>query len=153
MHKGGYMLCNKYFGRPGKNISLLIILIILILFISLNACSSSTSAGERSKEGAGNVSFTMEPFVLNLENHGDPKFIKVTLALELANASLLEMVKAKQPALRDAIIAIVSSKSADEFLSQEGKMQFKDELILSINQALKKQGAVKNVYFTELIVQ
>ncbi len=65
----------------------------------------------------------------------------------------MEMAKAKQAPLRDAIISLISSKSADEFLSQEGKMQFKDELVLIINQVLKKGNAVKNVYFTELIIQ
>ena len=117
------MLCNKYFFGPGKNISFLI---ILILVIGVNACSSVTSAGERSKEAAGNVNFIMEPFILNLENQGDPKYIKVSIALELTNASLMEMAKAKQVPLRDAIIALISSRSAEEFLSQEGKMRFKD---------------------------
>ena len=144
------MLCNKSFFGYGKNISFLI---ILILFIGANACSRVTSASEGSKEAAGNANLVMEPFILNLENSGEPKYIKVSLALELKNASLMEMAKAKQAPLRDAIIALVSSKSADEFLSQEGKMQFKDELVLIINQILKKEGAVKNAYFTELIVQ
>jgi len=65
----------------------------------------------------------------------------------------MDLAKAKQAPLRDAIIALISSKSADEFLSQEGKMQFKDELLLTINQILKSRGGVKNIYFTELIVQ
>ncbi len=144
------MFCNKSFGGSGKSISFLI---ILILLIGLNACSSVTSASEESKGAAGNTNLVMEPFILNLENSGDPKYIKVSLALELKNASLMEMVKAKQAPLRDAIIALISSKSAEEFLSQEGKMQLKDELVLVINQVLKKEGAVKNVYFMELIVQ
>ncbi len=144
------MFCNKSFSGYVKNISLLI---ILILFIGLNACSGVTSASEDAKGAAGAVNFIMEPFILNLANRGEPRFLKVSLALELANASLMERAKAKQAPLRDAIIALISSKSADEFLSQEGKMQFKDEIILILNQILKKEGAVKNVYFTELIMQ
>jgi len=150
VHKGGHMLCNKSFFGSGKNISLLI---ILILIMGVNACSRVTSASEKSNETAGAVNFTMEPFILNLGDHGESRFLKVSIALELANASLMETAKAKQAPLRDAIIALISSKSADEFLSQEGKMQFKDEIALTINQILKKDGAVKNVYFTELIMQ
>jgi len=150
MHKGGFMLCNKSFLGSGKNISFLI---ILILLIGANACSRVTSASEGSKEAAGNSNLVMQPFILNLENRGEPKYIKVSIALELKDASIMEMAKAKQAPLRDAIISLISSKSADEFLSQEGKMQFKDELVLIINQVLKKENAVKNVYFTELIIQ
>ncbi len=146
MHKGGPMLCNKSFGGAGKHIYLLF---ILILLIGANACSKATSASEESK----NANFLMDPFILNLANHGDSKFLKVSIALELANASFMEPAKAKQAPLRDAIIALISSKSADEFLSPEGKMQFKDEILLTMNQILNKEGAVKNVYFTELIMQ
>ncbi len=35
----------------------------------------------------------MEPFILNIANNGEPKYLKVSIALELANASLMEMVK------------------------------------------------------------
>lgn len=144
------MLCNKSFFVSVKNICFLM---LLILLIGTNACSRVTSASEGSKEAAGNSSLVMEPFILNLENRGEPKYIKVSIALELKDASSLEMVKAKQAPLRDAIIALISSKTADDILSQEGKMQFKDELVLTINQILKKGNTVKNVYFTELIIQ
>jgi len=144
------MLCNKFFVRPGKKISLLI---ILVLLIGVNACSSMTSAGQEPKKAIENVNFIMDPFILNVANHGDSRFLKVSIALELANASVMDMVKTQNAAFRDAIIALISSRTADDFLSQEGKMQFKDEILLRINQILRKEGAVKNVYFTELIMQ
>jgi flagellar FliL protein len=151
------MLCNKSFGGLRKIISLLI---ILILFIGANACTKVTNASESSRKADEVSSFVLEPFILNIANNGEPRFLKISIALELANATLVEMAKVKKAPLRDAIIALVSSKSADDLLSQEGRMQFKDEILLQANQIFKEgasrqpgAGAVKNIYFTELIMQ
>ncbi len=60
----------------------------------------------------------------------------------------------KEPMIRDAIIRVLSSKKAEQVLSQEGKEELKDELIEAINEATGlDEPAVVAVYFTEFIVQ
>jgi len=53
---------------------------------------------------------------------------------------------------RDAIITLVSSKSAEAVSSPEGKLQLKDELLLRANQSVGKD-VFKNLYFTEFVMQ
>ncbi|MDA8086548.1 MAG: flagellar basal body-associated FliL family protein [Nitrospiraceae bacterium] len=92
----------------------------------------------------------MEPFILNLSDPG--RFLKLTMQLEVedqADAPLIDGLKAQ---IRDAVITLISSKSVDDLSTAEGKMQLKDDLVLRVNQVAGKP-VVKNVYFTEFIMQ
>jgi len=146
---GGPMLCDRDIFRLRKNISLLI---ILVLLIGVNACSRSTSASEQSKKVQEVANFALEPFILNLANHGSEGFFKISLSLELANTSLVETAKVKTPQLRDAIITLLSAKSSEDLVAPEGKIQLKDEVLLRANEILR-EGAVRNIYFTDFVMQ
>jgi flagellar basal body-associated protein FliL len=143
------MLNNKSVFILKKNIYSLC---VLILFAGLNACTNVTNASEEAKKSVAATTYQLEPFILNLPDNGSPKFLKISMVLVLANAALVETAKKKQAPIKDAIISIVTSKSPGDLLSQEGKVLLKDELIMRINQILK-EGSVKNIYFTELIMQ
>jgi len=92
----------------------------------------------------------LDSFVLNLAEQG--RFLKVTMQFELHDAIDQPLVTEKIPQLRDAIITLVSSKSADAVSSPEGKLQLKDELLLRANQSVGKD-VFKNLYFTEFVMQ
>jgi flagellar protein FliL len=92
----------------------------------------------------------LDSFVLNLAEQG--RFLKVTMQFELQNATDQQLVTERIPQLRDAIITLVSSKSAESVSSPEGKLQLKDELLLRANQSVGKD-VFKNLYFTEFVMQ
>ncbi len=103
------------------------------------------------KEGAGKtVLVPVDPFVVNLTEHG--RYLKVTLQLELADATQQPAVAEKMPNIRDAMITLLSSKSAEAVSGPEGKLQLKDELLLRSNQAVGKD-LIKNLFFTEFVMQ
>ncbi len=92
----------------------------------------------------------LDPFILNLAEHG--RFLKLTLQFELIDATTQPLVTEKVPQIRDAIITLVSSKSADSLASPEGKFLLKDEILLRANQAIGKD-IFKNLYYTEFVMQ
>ncbi len=92
----------------------------------------------------------LDSFVLNLAEQG--RFLKVTMQFEIADQANQQLVADKTPQLRDAIITLMSSKSAEALSSPEGKLQIKDELLLRANQAVGKD-VFKNLYFTEFVMQ
>ncbi len=59
---------------------------------------------------------------------------------------------ARLPQLRDLVLLHLSSKSLEEIQGTTGKIALRNELIMRINQALKKTK-VRNLYFTEFVVQ
>ena len=103
----------------------------------------------KSEEGA---MFSLEPFVVNLNDPGGPKFLKVSIQLELAGPTLMEKAKQKSPQLRDAIITLLTSKSSESLFPPEGKLQLKDEINARMNQILGA-NTVKNVYLTDFVMQ
>jgi flagellar FliL protein len=93
---------------------------------------------------------SLEPFVLNLAEQG--RFLKVSMQFELADQSDQQLFADSTPQIRDSVITLMSSKSAESVSSAEGKFQLKDELLLRTNQALGKD-VLKNLYFTEFVMQ
>jgi len=68
--------------------------------------------------------------------------------------ALPEPLFEKKPALSDAVIRVLSSKKADELLTVQGKEALKEELIASLNDALKAtETIITNVLFSEFIIQ
>lgn len=144
----------------GGNKNLLIIIGILVLSLAGGAFAYMHFAGgkgkteeaksEDKKATVKTVLIALDPFVVNLAEQG--RFLKVTMQFELGDALNQPRVAEKTPQLRDAIITLVSSKSADAVSSPEGKFQLKDDLLLRANQAMGKDF-FKNLYFTEFVMQ
>ncbi|RMG81749.1 MAG: flagellar basal body protein FliL [Bacteroidetes bacterium] len=96
------------------------------------------------------VLIQLDPFILNLSEPG--RFVKLSIHLEVKNEKIQQYVTDRMPKIRDSIITLVSSKSADILATPEGKFQLKDELLLRVNQAVEKD-LIKNLYFTEFVIQ
>ncbi len=150
--------------RKGGNKKLLIIIIAATIILGAGGFAGYTLLGSKSGgEGNGehvkeekidtNTSvYALDPFVLNLSDHG--RYLKVTIQFELSKESYQELVKSKTPQLRDTIITIVSSKSLNSIASPEGKFQLKDEVLFRANQIMgANRDVFKNLYFTEFVMQ
>lgn len=131
-----------------------VVLALAAGFVTYTQFIAKGKSGEgHKKEDAKDVKamlVPLDPFVLNLAEQG--RFLKVTMQLELAEASQQQGISDRIPQLRDAIITLVSSKSSESVSTPEGKFQLKDELLLRANQAIGKD-VFKNLYFTEFVMQ
>lgn len=104
---------------------------------------------ERLKQGP--VVYTLETFNTNLS--GVPRrLVRVEMNLEMLDEEGFEEVIKLGAGARDAIVRILNSKSFDEVESVQGKLQLKNQIITQINGYLDK-GVVKNVYFSDFVVQ
>jgi|WetSurMetagenome_2_1015567.scaffolds.fasta_scaffold00259_1 flagellar protein FliL len=146
-------------GSPPKKNKLMMIIIIAVAAVALVVAGffivpkfmggGEKKAETKSDEGA---MFSLEPFVVNLSDTSGPKFLKVSIQLELANASLTDKTKQRVPQIRDSIITLLTSKSSESLIMPEGKLQLKDEINARMNQILGN-GSVKNVYLTDFVMQ
>lgn len=122
----------------------------VLLFSNKTGTGTATEAKHEEKKDVKTALIALDSFVLNLAEQG--RFLKVTMQFELIDPANQQLVTDRMPQLRDAIITLVSSKSADTLSSPEGKLQIKDELLLRANQAIGKD-IFKNLYFTEFVMQ
>jgi len=99
----------------------------------------------------------IEPFVVNLADPGSRRYLRVNLTLELKNPEEAEpLLEVRMPQMRDTVLLLLSSKTTDQLLAPEGKITLRQELIEQINKVLKTKKlkrSVKNLYFTEFLIQ
>ena len=107
---------------------------------------------EAVKEVEVGAMFDMDPFVVNLNEAGGKRYLKSKIEIEFVGDNVrLEMTN-RLPQLRDVILLHLSSKTLDEIRSVDGKIELKNALIKRINQVLK-QGKIRNLYFTQFVIQ
>ncbi len=111
--------------------------------------------GEKGKEGdksGGGVIKPLDTFIVNLADPSRPRYLKITIQLEMDKQETDAEVTSKMPQIRDSLIILLSSKTLEEISTAEGKYQMRDEILARINQFMKK-GKVVGAYFTDLVVQ
>ncbi len=97
------------------------------------------------------VLYTMQPFNTNLD--GLPRrLVRLELSLEMMDEEGYEEVIGIVPQARDSIMRILSAKTFTDVETIQGKLSLKNQIVAELNGSLKK-GVVKNVYFSELVVQ
>ncbi len=98
---------------------------------------------------------SLEPFLVNLADQDDVRFVKATFSLGLDQEGLGEVLKGDPIAMavaRDSILSILSSKFSDEILTPEGKDTLKQEIKQQVNTVLP-QGKVRHVFIVDLVIQ
>lgn len=63
----------------------------------------------------------MEPFVVNLADRDSDRYAQIGITLEIEDAKFADEMKAYMPAIRNAILMILSHKTAADMLGREGK--------------------------------
>lgn len=95
---------------------------------------------------------TMEPFVINLADPNEIIYLKVAVNLEVESESMTSEIQKRMPQIRDAILMLLTSKTADDVKNTGGKLKLQDEMVERINHFLHT-GKVNAVYFTEFVMQ
>lgn len=98
------------------------------------------------------VIYDLDPFVVNLADKGDVRYLKISIKLELKKDSDKSRVEKRLAAIRDSMLILLSSKDFESIRTVEGKMQLRDEIIHRINTLLDGR-LVKTAYFTEFVSQ
>ena len=96
--------------------------------------------------------FALKPFVVNLADKKSRRYLKVTMKLELSNEELLEEIDKRRAQLRDVVLTLLSSKTAVEVGTMEGKFLLRQDIIKRVNVNLVT-GKVTKVYWEEFVVQ
>jgi len=70
----------------------------------------------------------LEPFIVNLADRDAERFAQVGITLQVDDAKMSEEMKAYMPAIRNAVLLILSHKTSEELLSSDGKTKLADEI-------------------------
>lgn len=112
--------------------------------------------GEKGKEGAAagaasNI-YPLEPFIVNIYDGQEIRYLKLKVEFEMANAAVKTELDAKQAPLRDAILVLLTTKTLRDIQDLQGKNQLREEILSAVGRILAP-GKVTRVYFTDFVVQ
>lgn len=110
------------------------------------------AGGKQTAGAALGVMFDLDPFIVNLADSPDIRYLKLTVKLEVENEGVSTNLSSRIPQLRDTILVLLSSKDSTTIRTPQGKFQLRDEITQRINGLLPKPG-VKTAYFTDFVVQ
>ncbi len=94
----------------------------------------------------------LEPFLLNLADLNELRFLKVSIKLELDRPEEKTDFQSKIPAIRDALLVLLSSKESQLLRTVNGKRRIREEIMTRVNGVMSK-GKIANVFFTDFIIQ
>ena len=108
------------------------------------------------------VFLALENFIVNLQSENGDKYLQTGITLQVRDEEQSSYYKANMPQLRSRILLLLSSKSADDLLTSEGKKQLEDDLIKQVQQPYNneeptpkeaEEHRILGVYFTSFMIQ
>jgi flagellar FliL protein len=120
--------------------------------VEVKAESKSEAGGKHGQAASPGVMFDLDPFIVNLADTLEVRYLKLTLKLEVDSEAVSTELSTRIPQIRDAVLVLLSSKDVNAVRTTQGKFQLRDEITQRINGLLKKPG-VRSAYFTEFVVQ
>ena len=119
-----------------------------------SAQRSSKKAGPSNaeKKELGEI-YLIDNIIVNPAGTNGTRYLSTSIGLDVEKSEkAAEHIKSLTPAIRDILIAILSSKTLDELSSSEGKEVMRKQILDRIKQALAPEIVTK-IYFVDYVLQ
>ena len=103
------------------------------------------------KEITGPV-IALEPFVVNLDEPGNARYLKMTVQLELVNEHDGEVIEKSKQVIRDEVLSYLSGLHVKDTLGATAKDTIREELMKRM-QAVVGEHKIRRMFFQEFMVQ
>lgn len=156
---------------PKKSKKKLIIILVAVLVLALGGAGAAffllghkgeegKAAEHKAKEPAGPPVFVvMDPFVVNLAEPDNTRYLQVGITYEVKDAAAAEEMKQLTPIIRSRILMVLSSKNVADLSHIEGKQKLMDELVDLARVTLKEREdkdaskGIRDVHFSSFVIQ
>lgn len=147
---------------PKKKKGKLFLVLGILLALGGGAAWYFTSSGTKPAEHNEDkpkppVFVTLETFTVNLQAEGGGEhYLQVGIDLKVADTTVVDLVKVHMPEIRNGVLLLLSSKSAEEIANLEGKQKLSAEIQEQVNKPLNAKATgkgVTGVFFTSFVIQ
>lgn len=94
----------------------------------------------------------LDPFLVNLAGEGEPRYLRVRIALDVEDAASRRLLADHEAQVRDAVIALLSTRDWEDVTRFEGRALLKHDLRERLDGVVSGAG-VRDVLFTEFVAQ
>jgi flagellar FliL protein len=110
------------------------------------------AAGGAAAGGPAANIFPLEPFIVNIYDGQELRYLKVKVELEMVGPAVKGEIEGRLAPIRDSILILLSAKTLQDIQDVQGKNNLKDEILGAINKNIPP-GKIAKVYFTDFVVQ
>ncbi|MCB0317511.1 MAG: flagellar basal body-associated FliL family protein [Bdellovibrionales bacterium] len=93
--------------------------------------------------------YPLETFVVNIS--GD-RYIRLQIQLEFNTRDIPRRFYATLVPVRDSLITLLTTRTVEDLTGEQAKENLKDDIKDVVNETMKKV-VIKNVYFTQFVIQ
>lgn len=90
--------------------------------------AASAAAAPKKKPPKKQLFTTLETFTVNLQDPRGERFAQIGITLQFEDPDLEATLKDRLPAVRNAILLLISAKQIEELLTLEGKQKLAEEI-------------------------
>ena len=94
----------------------------------------------------------LQPFVVNLADKEESRYLRMRVSLGIGETKEEKPDPILMTRVRNAMLAVLTTKTADEILTQEGKSILRKELLKAARAAIEEPH-IEAIYITDFIVQ
>ena len=116
------------------------------------AAAPAGKEGAAGAAGAATNIFPLDPFIVNIYDGQELRYLKVKIEMEMASPAVKAEVEARLAPIKDAILVLLSSKTMQDIQDVQGKNQLKEEIMAAVNKNIPP-GKIAKIYFTDFVVQ
>jgi flagellar basal body-associated protein FliL len=144
-------------GLPMPVLGLLVLNLAATGFVAMKVMNPppihiAKEKAESSHDKPGPV-YTMEPFVVNLNEATSSRFLKAAFELEVVDESTMKALETQKRAVRDEVLRYLSGLTVADTLGEDNKSKIQDTLVARIDKTLGGHKMVRKMYFSEFMVQ
>jgi flagellar protein FliL len=120
--------------------------------------SAASAAGEAAEELAAaepaeGVLVSLEEIIASLRSEGSSKnYVRTAISVEVKDEAMAKVIEERLAQLRDSVIMTVSQRTAAELTTPEGTKALREDLKERLAEHLP-EGALLNIYFSDLVIQ
>lgn len=94
----------------------------------------------------------LQPFIVNLADRNETRYLRMTISLGVSDSNEAKADPIYTTRVRNAILAVITTKSSDQVLTVEGKSELRKEMLNAARSAVDKPE-IQAIYITDFIVQ
>ena len=94
----------------------------------------------------------LDPFIVNLNEEGSSRYLKVTFEIELLDEKAQKAFDLVKRVVRDEVLRYLSGLGVADTQGETGKMKIQSEVQARVTKAIG-EGKVTHVFFTDFVVQ
>lgn len=103
------------------------------------------------------IFIALEPFTVNLQSEGRPRFLHIGVTLKVSDAKSQEQVTQYLPEARSRVLMLLSNRKPESLSTQEDKNQLSAEILKTLNKPFSpnraQQQKINDVVFTAFVLQ